>query len=169
MKIRSVVLVAIATAFSGSCFSQTITGTFAIKNVETGIFLRIKDADTRNGTPIVAYSPVNWKCVTWDFKKIEGNAYQLANLYSGKTFQPKAPKAAEGTVLEEQPLTPGEAGQQYEFIPAGKDDFLIRLKGTDLYLTPSDDKGTVNAPVMLTRKNNSKLLHWSLQEQHPVM
>jgi hypothetical protein len=38
-------------------FAQ-IKGTYAIKNVETGIVLRIKDANTADGTPIVAYSPL---------------------------------------------------------------------------------------------------------------
>src|SRR4051812_13358826 len=68
-------------------FSQDIKGTFAIKNVKTGIFLRIKDADKSNGTALVAYSPVNWKCATWDFNHIGGQTYQLKNLFTSKTFQ----------------------------------------------------------------------------------
>lgn len=38
-------------AFTFNGHAQTIKGTCAIKNVETGIYLRIKDANTRNGTP----------------------------------------------------------------------------------------------------------------------
>lgn len=118
------------TTVTTTVFSQQISGTFAIRNVQTGILLRIKDADTRNGTPIVAYSPVNWKCVTWDFKQVTDNTYQLVNLYSGKTLQPQT-TATTGTALEEQPLVSGKDMQQYEFIPAGKDQYLIRLKGTE--------------------------------------
>ncbi|NML37300.1 RICIN domain-containing protein [Chitinophaga sp. G-6-1-13] len=148
--------------------AQQISGTYAIRNVQTGILLRIKDADTRNGTPIVAYSPVNWKCVTWDFKHVADNTYQLVNLYSGKTLQPQTTAAA-GATLEEQPLVTGNDNQEYEFIPAGKDQYLVKLKGTTLYLTPADDKGTVNAPVVLAPVNNTALQHWTLKEQHPEM
>lgn len=148
--------------------AQNITGTYAIKNVKTGIFIRIKDANTKNGTPIVAYSPVNWKCVTWDFKKQEGNVYQLKNLFSGKTLQPKG-NVVQGVSLEEQPITDGNATQQYEFVAAGKDRFFIKLKGTDLYLTPSDNDGEINAPIVLTAKTGGDLQQWTLQEQHPTM
>jgi len=166
--IPTILLLAIVHLIAGTTFSQSIAGTYAIKNAETGIYLRIKDANTKDGTPIVAYSPVNWKCVTWDFKHIDNNTYQLANLFSGKTLQPKqAP--ADKVGLEEQPLSSGANNQQFEFIPVEKDYYLIRLKGTDLYLTPSDGKGTVNAPIVLAKKNNTKLQYWTLHEQHPTM
>jgi hypothetical protein len=149
-------------------FAQAIKGTYAIKNVETGIVLRIKDANSEDGTPIVAYSPVDWKCVTWDFKNVEGDTYQLKNLFSGKTFQSKAEPVA-GVALEEKPLVADKAAQQYEFLPTGKNEYMIRLKGTDLYVTPSDNKGTINAGILLTKKKESKIQHWTLEEQHPTM
>src|ERR1700761_7736633 len=46
----------------------SIRGDFAMKNVHTGKYVRIKDANGANGTPIVAYSPENWKCMTWEFQ-----------------------------------------------------------------------------------------------------
>lgn len=150
-------------AFTGS-FAQTIKGTYAIKNVETGIVLRIRDANTKDGTPIVAYSPVDWKCVTWDFKQVEGQTYQLKNLFSGKTLQPNA-----GNALEERPVVADAATQQYEFLPVDKGEYMIRLKGTELYITPSDNKGTINANILLAKKRESKIQHWVLEEQHPTM
>ncbi|WP_440133648.1 RICIN domain-containing protein [Chitinophaga sancti] len=140
-------------------YAQTIKGTYAIKNVSSGMVLRIKDANTANGTPIVPYSPVNWKCVTWDFKNIEGQAYQLKNLFSGKTLQAKT-AAAEGVSLEEQPI----AGQQYEFLPGEKNSYLIRVKGTELYITQGEDN------IVLTgKKKDNKSQSWTLVEQHPTM
>ncbi|ACU63718.1 RICIN domain-containing protein [Chitinophaga pinensis] len=152
-----------------NAFAQTIKGTFAIQNVQTGIYLRIKDADTRNGTPIVAYTPVNWKCVTWDFHQVNGDTYELKNLFSGKTMQPVDEKPSAGTTLEEQPMTAGKSSQQYEFIPVDKGTYLIRVKGSDLYLTPADNNGTVNAKILLAKKNNSKLQQWTIHEQQPAM
>jgi hypothetical protein len=114
--------------------AQTIKGTYAIKNVQNGMLLRIKDANGKNGTPLVSYDPQNWKCMTWDFKHAGGNTYQLQNLFTHKTFQPQT-KASANVALEEQPLAENAATQQYEFEPVGKDTYLIKLKGTDLYVT----------------------------------
>src|SRR5690554_4657725 len=105
-------------------FSQVIRGTYAIKNVQTGILLRIKDAITKNGTPLIAYSTVNWKCVTWDFNHIDGETYQLRNLFTGKTFQPERQEPYEGVALNQQPLVLKQANQQYEFIPVKKNVYL---------------------------------------------
>jgi len=147
-------------------FAQVIKGTYAIKNVQTGMLLRIKDASKANGTPLVSYNPVNWKCMTWDFQHKEDNTYQLRNLFSGKTFQP-VQAAAEAVAMEEQPLQAGAAAQQYEFIAAGKNSYLIRLKGTAFYLSPANDKGNTNTAIVLTQKHDTPLQQWTIYEQHP--
>lgn len=164
----SVVCVALLFA-STNIFSQNIEGTYAIKNVETGILLRIKDANKSDGTPLVAYSPVNWKCVTWDFNHVDRQIYQLRNLFTGKTFQPVNSTPSDGVSLEQEPLISKQASQQYEFIPVEKDIYLIRLKGTDLYITPSDNKGTINSEIILAKKRGGKLQQWEIYEQKPTM
>jgi hypothetical protein len=149
--------------------AQVIEGTFAIKNVETDMLLRIKDANGANGTPLVAYDPVNWKCVTWDFKHVEGETYQLRNLFTNKTFQPKKGVAAEGVLLEQQPLVMAQTNQQYDFIAVSKNVYLIKAKGTELYLTPVDKDGATNTGIVLAAKNGSKLQHWTIYLQKPTM
>ena len=152
---------------SVNCLAQVIKGTYAIKNVATGMLLRIKDANNANGTPLVAYNPVNWKCMTWDFKQVEGQTYQLKNLFTGKTFEAKSEKASEGVALEQQPFDAKAADQQYEFISVGENVYQIRLKNTDLYLSPSDSKGDINTNIILAKKSNTKLQQWTIYEQHP--
>lgn len=146
--------------------SQVIEGTYAIKNIETGVYLRVKDANAENGTPLVAYSPVNWKCATWDFLHVEGKVYQLKNLFTHKTFQPVA-NATNGCGLEQQPLTADLVTQEYEFIPIQSNVYIIRLKGTSLYITPSDKDGTINNKIILSAYDNSPLQWWTLHEQKP--
>lgn len=153
--------------FSISCSSQVIKGTYAIKNAETGMVLRIKDASNKNGTPLVSYTPVNWKCVTWDFQHIEGETYQLKNLFTGKTFQPINKKITSGTAMEQQPIEANLTEQEYEFIPVEKNSYLIKLKNSDLYLMPSDHKGSVNSAIILAEKTGTKLQQWTIYEQHP--
>ncbi|MGI8635278.1 MAG: RICIN domain-containing protein, partial [Segetibacter sp.] len=141
--------------------------TFAIKNVNTGMLLRVMDANKKNETPIVAYSPTNWKCMTWDFNKVEGNTYNLKNLFTSKTFQPQKSEATAGTAIVQQPIVENSTSQQWEFLSEGKNIYSIRLKGTDLYITPSDSKGTVNSQTILAKKDGSKLQQWTIYEQHP--
>jgi len=148
--------------------AQQIKGTYAIKNEQTGMLLRVKDAQSANGTPLVAYYPENWKCMTWDFQYVEGNTYKLKNLFTSKTFQPVT-EANAGVALEEQPLNADNIAQQYDFEPIDKDTFLIKLKGTDLYLTPSDKKGSVNSKIILAKKTNTKDQHWYIYRQSPTM
>lgn len=151
-----------------TAFSQNIKGNYAIKNVKTGLLLRVKDAASKNGTPLVAYPAQNWKCMTWDFKNTGANIYQLENLLTHKTFQSQTAAAAEVS-LEEQPLTSGNANQEYEFISVKKDVYFIKLKGTDLYVTPSDPAGEVNSPIILAKKRNSAEQQWTIYQQSPTM
>lgn len=157
------------TAIAQAPHAQQIKGDFALKNVHTGKYVRIKDANTNDGTPIVAYSPVNWKCVTWEIKPSDDRSVVLKNLLSGKTLQPKNGNAQIGIEMEEQQM--GRPGQEYEFIPTndGEPYYYIRLKGTELYLTPFDPAGATNSAIILKPRQGGDLQQWSLIEQHPTM
>lgn len=153
---------------SGKTQTAPIKGDFALKNVHTGKYIRIRDANSANGTPIVAYSPVNWKCVTWAFQPSGNGGYTLKNLFSGKTLQPVHGEAKAGVSMEEQPLGSSKV-QEYEVISAGKDVYFVRLKGTELYLTPADPGGATNSSIVLQTRQDSDLQRWTLVEQHPTM
>jgi len=168
MKKLLIVLTTLLLGQRGSAQTAPIKGDFALKNVHTGMYVRIKDANGANGTPIVAYSPVNWKCVTWEFKPVEGGGYTLRNLFSGKTLQPLRGEARAGVALEEQPMGTDKV-QQYEVIAAGNNQYYVRLKGSDLYLTPSDPGGETNSSIVLQTKKEGDLQRWTLVEQHPTM
>jgi hypothetical protein len=143
-------LFALCMVINSYSLAQGIKGTYAIKNVKTGMLLRVKDASVKNKTPLVAYYPENWKCMTWNFKSTGVNTYQLQNLLTNKTFQPAAAINV-NVSLEEQSFVQNEPGQQYEFIEEKKGSYLIGLKGTDLYVTPSDPDGTVNSSIILAK------------------
>ncbi|MFC3362476.1 RICIN domain-containing protein [Pedobacter fastidiosus] len=70
--------------------------------------------------------------------------------------------------LEEQPLVIGDTNQQYEFIAVGK-AYLIKLKGTELFLTPKIKKGSTNSNIILAKKTNTKDQYWTIYEQSPTM
>ena len=145
-----------------------IHGDFALKNVHTGKYVRIKDANGASGTPIVAYSPEDWKCMTWEFQPSATGSYTLKNLLSGKTLQPLNGQTKPGTTLEEQPLDT-QKPQEYELVAAGNEHYRVRLKGTDLFLTPSDPRGATNSSIILQTAQAGDLQEWILIEQHPTM
>lgn len=160
---KILLIAAILFALLSAIQAQNIQGNYAIKNVKTGMLLRVKDAGNANGTPLVAYYPENWKCMTWNFKNTGNETYQLQNLLTGKTFQPGA-AAGENVAFDEQPLKDGAGNQQYEFIKVKQDTYKIRLKGTELYVTPSDDKGKVNSAIVLNRENNQSDQLWYIYQ-----
>jgi len=168
MKRLIFVLTALSLGLLGKAQTTPIKGDFALKNVHTGMYVRIKDANSANGTPIVAYSPVNWKCVTWEFKPAAEGSYMLKNLFSGKTLQPLHGEVRAGVAMEEQPMG-NDKVQQYEVIAAGGNQYYVRLKGSDLYLTPSDPGGETNSSIVLQTKKEGDLQRWTLVEQHPTM
>jgi hypothetical protein len=166
---RGLILVISSMLLLGPLMGQVIEGTYAIKNLETGKLLRPKDASKADGAPIVMYSPTNWKCLTWDFKHVESDVYQLENLFSGKTFQSEEPAVKEGVLLDQAPLKTGDKRQSWEFISLKENTFLIRLMGTDYYLTPVDEKGATNSRVALKKKMDGNLQRWTIYEQDPSL
>ncbi|MGI4864902.1 MAG: RICIN domain-containing protein [Janthinobacterium lividum] len=148
--------------------AQVLQGTFAIRNVKTGLLLRIQDARPADGTPLVAYTPTNWKCMTWNFEHVEGNVYRLQNLFTHKTFQPDATPAA-GAALRQRPLAANQVGQQWEFELGTAQTYRIRLRGTALYVAPANATGAANTPIVLAEKADTPLQFWTLYIQHPTM
>ncbi|WP_449437401.1 RICIN domain-containing protein [Pedobacter steynii] len=72
-------------------------------------------------------------------------------------------------VLEEQPLILDAKNQHYEFIKVKKDIYLIRLRDTDLYLTPADSEGNTNSAIILAKKQDLPIQQWSIYLQNPTM
>src|ERR1700712_2665688 len=148
-------------------FSQNIKGHYAIKNVKTGMLLRVRDAHSENGTPLVAYNAENWKCMTWEFNTTGVHVYQLQNLLTGKTFQPSSTASA-GVPLVEESMGNGSSAQQYEFIKDKDDSYLIRLKGTNWYVTPEDKNGSTNSAIILAAKTDTPDQLWQIYKQDPT-
>lgn len=146
--------------------SQTIDGTYAIQNTKTGKNLRPFEAGSQNGNRIVLYDHVEWKCMTWKFINLSENTYQLKNLFTSKTFQPKSNLVNTGTSLDQQPVS-SSLLQQWEFIKAPDNSYFIRLKGTELYITASSDK--TNSDIILQEKLPNSLQMWRLIAQNPAM
>lgn len=146
--------------------AQQIKGSFALQHAASGLYIRIKDAQTKDGTAIVAHSPVNWKCVTWDFQTLEENRYQLVNLFSGKTLMPELP-LSEKSPLAERPLLQNDISQGYELIPENDGQYRIRLASAQLFITLDKD-AAVNDTIFLASKRADGSQLWKLIEQHPT-
>lgn len=161
---KQYLLILILMASTLCAISQVDENSYMIQNVGTGKVMRIKDANVKNGTPIIAYSPVEWKCVTWDFRKLANGNYHLVNLFSGKTMQP----AVDGKGLEEQILDKNSTTQEYQVVKTSANHYLIKLWGTQLYLTAPDDASDTDL-IALTPRKDSDLQLWTFKEQHPKL
>jgi hypothetical protein len=100
---------------------------------------------------------------------VEGETYRLRNLFTNKTFQPVAKVQKEGVALEQMPLLKSDKSQEWEFVPVSKDIYLIKLKDSNLYITPSDEQDGINSPIILSGKKEGKLQNWTIYKQDPTM
>ncbi|WP_310603407.1 RICIN domain-containing protein [Anaerosporobacter sp.] len=139
--------------------------TFAIQNKKTGMDIRPFNAGIGDEVKIIQYKHHNWECMTWQFIKLEDGSYLLKNLYTHKTFQSSSALES-GVTLWQQPLEANKF-QYWEFLRQSEDEYLIRLKDSELYVTVSDDKN--NSSIILMPMQNKLEQHWKLIEQHPTM
>lgn len=143
--------------------SQT-PNSFQIQNYKSKKAIRPYNAQLEDGNAIIQYEPKNWECTTWQTIEIEPNIFLLKDLYTQKTFQPiNVPK--EGARLYQVPMG-GSKLQHWEFIKYDKDQYYIRLKDYDLYITSISNE--VNEPLVLEKINNSKNQIWRLNSQQPI-
>jgi hypothetical protein len=137
--------------------------TYAIQNVGTGNALRPYNANIENDVDLISYPIKNWECITWEMIAIDDNTFLLKDLFTEKTFQPKSePKPGVG--LWQKSLG-GSQLQHWEFLKQSDETYLIRLKGTELYITTSSTKK--DSPIILMPKQENKIQLWKLIRQTP--
>lgn len=139
---------------------------FHIANVASGKVLRPYDARNQDGNPIVLYSLVPWKCVTWKFVP-SGNDYQLQNLFTSKTLVASA--ATEGkTRFVVQTSWGKEASERpsWSFVKLSDGTYKIVDAKTGLALTavPDEKFGTRVALQEWKEQSEQK---WKLQKVAP--
>lgn len=142
---------------------EIMTGSYAIQNTGTGKNIRPRNASTQDEAEVILYRHAKWKCMTWNFVHVEDNVYQLENLYTHKTFEPSE-EPVSGAALWQQPIQEKDS-QYWEFISLSDGIYLIRLKGTKLYVTISSEKG--NSPIILMPREEGSNQEWTLIEQYP--
>lgn len=144
---------------------QNYENTYAIQNVGTDKCLRPYNAGNADGIKIIAYSHNNWECLTWQMIELDKDTYLLKNLYTQKTFEPSATPEP-GVDLWQQTLG-GSRLQYWEFIEQPGETYLIRLKGSELYLTATSDEN--NSGAILMPRQDSDNQRWRLIRQTPII
>lgn len=120
-------------------------------------------AKRHDGNAIIQYNHWSWKCMTWQFVPVGENTYQLRNLYTFKTLQPSSAPAPL-VPLSQQPVTDDKA-QHLEFVADRDDTYLVKLKGTNLYITALSRE--TNSQIVLHTRQNSSAQQWRLIKQDP--
>lgn len=164
---KIILLIVLSFSLAAIINSQSIKGNYAIKNVKTGKLLRPQDAGKEDMTPIVLYSPTNWKCLTWEFLPVGNETYHLKNLFSSKTFYGELNKNTGISELKQIPIEKNDIDQLWIFEQAGNGAYRIRVKNSQLYVTPADTAGRINTPVVLKPIIYSDLQLWTIYEQDP--
>jgi hypothetical protein len=169
--ITLLVLIAVAAFVFGPRINKDIqkkrnyANTYAIQNVASGKDIRVHNAGNDDGTKIILYDHHNWECITWQLIGLEENVYLFKNLYTQKGFEPSS-APAEGATLWQQTLG-GSRLQYWEFVKQSGENYLIRLKDTELYLTAASDEN--DSDIVLMPKQDSESQLWKLIRQNPII
>lgn len=158
------VIAAVGIAILSFTLRQYTGKRYAIQNVQTGKNLRPYAAGKQDGNRLVLYDHHSWKCMTWDFKEVGTETYQLQNRYTSKSFQASI-KPESNAKLCQQPLT-GSGLQEWEFIKQSDEAYLIKQNCTDLYLSISSE--ATNSDIVLMPLQSTKAQLWRLVKQNPL-
>lgn len=147
---------------SGNSDAEVQPGIYSLRNQESGLLLRPRDAGRKDGNTMVLYPEYNWKCLKWDVAPTD-HGCTLRNLFTDKTFQPAdfSPKA--GMPVLQQTIDPAEKLQRWEILPSADGYVKIRLAGTDLYLMPATPNAEVNTALVLGPWKNLPAQHWKME------
>ncbi len=124
-----------------------------------GRLLRVKDARSENGTPMVLYPKVAWKCMTWELQA-DGDGFRLRNHFTRKTLGPTTKPSDAATPVVQKPLEKEpSASEAWRFDPIADTDGLVRLVHIESgnVLEANDDGG-----IVLARPSDSPGQRWRL-------
>lgn len=138
--------------------------TYAIQNNATGKCIRPYNASFKEDEKVILFTHHNWECMTWQMINIEKDIFLLKNLYSQKTFEPVS--SPQTGVSMHQKTLQSNTNQYWQFI-ASDENYLIKLKDYDLYLTAQNSDE--NANIILNELTNEDNQKWKLIEQQPIM
>jgi len=142
--------------------AEVQSGIYSLRNRESGLLLRPRDAGRTDGTTMVLYPEYNWKCLKWDVASTDRGC-TLRNLFTDKTFQPADSSPTAGTPVLQQTINPAEKLQRWEILPSADGYVKIRLAGTDLYLMPATPNAEVNTALVLGPWENLPAQHWKME------
>ncbi|EAA3799149.1 hypothetical protein DOQ73_23100 [Salmonella enterica subsp. enterica] len=136
--------------------------TFAIHNIASGKNLRPFQAGRQDGNRVILYDHHAWKCLTWSFKQVGPDRYQLTNYYTGKLLDTESAPAP-GVSLAQHETDPENLAWDFEAQPDGS--YAIHIADTDLYVTA--ESSITNAPITLSPFSNTNSQKWQLIPQKP--
>lgn len=124
-----------------------------------GRLLRVKDARSENGTPIVLYPQVAWKCMTWQLEA-DGEGFRLKNHFTRKTLGPTTKPADTSTPVVQKPLDKEpSASEAWRFEAIEGTDGLVRLMHIESGFVLEATEG---GSIVLAKPSDSPAQRWRL-------
>jgi hypothetical protein len=124
--------------------------------------LRVEDARSEDGTPIVTYPRQDWKCMTWKFESAD-DGVRLINYFTHKTFGGASGAAGDDhELLTQHPAGADARGdEELRFIRVGNDEqFWIEHAATGRFLTANPD-----GSVTLESRSDQDAQKWKLLDR----
>jgi hypothetical protein len=143
----SSLLIVTACAFADAA-TPTAGESFQIESAaHPGQLLRVEDAKSADGTPMVLYPKQAWRCMTWELQA-DGDGVRLKNHFTKKTLGPTtAPSGSANAPVVQRPLAKSPVRTEaWQFVPIDGKPGLFRIVHTETGLAlEADDEGNVVA------------------------
>jgi Ricin-type beta-trefoil lectin domain-like len=129
-------------------------GSHGVRNKQYQLFLRPRDASSKDGEPIVLYPQQPWKCMAWKFDK-QADGTRLVNYFTSKTFT----VATGSSALVQAPVA---TGASWKFVPIENGLYKIQSVSGSGVLTAVAADGGGDIRVVLQPWKNTDAQKWEL-------
>jgi hypothetical protein len=160
LKVALVGALAFALVDSGFGQAEQPQGSHMVRNKKYQLMLRPRDANRKDGTPIVLYPSQTWKCMGWRFEPMPGGV-RLVNYFTGKSFEADGPMTGKPPVIQ-TPVAPERAEKQtWRFVVLGGGLYRIESLSGGV-LTAIESEGGGDPQVVLAPWNDLESQKWEL-------
>lgn len=157
-RIAALVALILAAGANADTASPAAGDSFQIESVaHPGQLLRVEDARSADGTPIVLYPAQAWRCMTWELAA-EPGGFRLRNHFTHKTL---APTTAPAAAVVQRPVAKSPTADEpwrFEPIDGKPGTFRIVHVATGAALEAGE-----NDRIIATKPSDSPSQQWKLR------
>ena len=140
---------------------------YQIVNKKYGDLLRPKDANDKDGTPIVLYPAQRWKCLTWRLAPTDDAEFTVQNHFTDRTFSLSSSDKGNAVIQVALPKDAAKA-VKWHFVKLEDGGYRITDPKSGNVLTAVKNDGDDEIRIVLRPWKEDDEQIWELQQIDPA-